>query len=800
MAIRRVIAHFAHEYELAEVRKNISEIEATASYVLGHADDDAIEKMREAGAIVEELPIPKVKPLYESAIFATRGGDEETVDVPAHCAISFGYPVTASVEKELEALGVTLLRKIEENRYSAFLTPQQRSAVEGMSSVAAIRTFGSSMTGPESAALEAVPMSIPAGEEAYEIRPDRREDIEALLQWLDENDVPNERHGRVIRIMVPTGSDVPERLRKLELAPVVLPIEPLFDVVLHAPALMEAFVAWLASLNVKIVGRSRKKLRVRIDDPDGAVYESIRGNDAVYSIDPYLPPYVDNDAARLILGVDRKDSDTLVQHIAQTGAGEIVGVADTGVDVDHDDLKNHILHAIARGRANDPSDPHGHGTHVSGSICGDGTKSKGAIRGVAPDAKLVVQSLLDEKFELGGLPLDLNDLLDEAYQLGVRIHNNSWGAAFASHYAAQSEEVDEFVHAHPDMLVVISAGNEGTAAIRENADVGYVELHSIGVPATAKNALTVGASRSDRKDGGYAKFTYRQIWGADFPDPPIGEATISGDPESIAGFSSRGPSTDHRMKPEVVAPGTDILSTRSSKAPSKRFWGVLKDPPGAYAYMGGTSMAAPLVSGCAALVREYYRTQRGHTPSAALLKATIINGTRTLRGDDAIANHPKAPNYHQGFGRVSMPHTIPQNGEFVLAFVDGWSDPNGVLESSGDRQRFAFETTEAGELRVCFTWTDPPGRSLQNVLYVMLETSVQPPQKPTKWQGNEDRPTLLKSLDNDNNTQVIRVANGPAGKYMIQVWNKALLRKPQTFALVVAGKLASDTLSLFHGG
>lgn len=77
-------------------------------------------------------------------------------------------------------------------------------------------------------------------------------------------------------------------------------------------------------------------------------------------------------------------------------------------------------------------------------------------------AKLYVQSLLDAKQKLGGLPLDLEQLFDDAYAQGARIHNNSWGALSGSEYRLRALEVDRYVWQHRDMLIVFSAGNAGT--------------------------------------------------------------------------------------------------------------------------------------------------------------------------------------------------------------------------------------------------------------------------------------------------------------------------------------------------
>jgi hypothetical protein len=96
----------------------------------------------------------------------------------------------------------------------------------------------------------------------------------------------------------------------------------------------------------------------------------------------------------------------------------------------------------------------GHGTHVAGSVLGNGDVSDGipgcdydnSYAGIAPEATLVFQALEDNATgALSGIPSDLNDLFNEAYGVGARIHTNSWGSSQAGAYTSFSEDVDQFV-------------------------------------------------------------------------------------------------------------------------------------------------------------------------------------------------------------------------------------------------------------------------------------------------------------------------------------------------------------------
>lgn len=106
---------------------------------------------------------------------------------------------------------------------------------------------------------------------------------------------------------------------------------------------------------------------------------------------------------------------------------------------------------------------------------------------------------------------------------------------------------------------------------RMNAAKGFVDWPSVASPAIAKNGLTVGAGRSSRKSGGYAQLTWGETWVDRYPNPKIAKDTISGNPDCLAAFSSRGPSADLQFKPDVIAPGTDIAAARSKDAPLRKW-------------------------------------------------------------------------------------------------------------------------------------------------------------------------------------------------------------------------------------
>ena len=211
----------------------------------------------------------------------------------------------------------------------------------------------------------------------------------------------------------------------------------------------------------------------------------------------------------------------------------------------------------------------------------------------------------------GGLYIPaLATLFGQARTAGARIHTNSWGSSESGQYTTDAHDADEYMWNNPDFLVLFSAGNEGTD---HDAD-GVINLGNIGSPGTAKNVLTVGASERNSHTGGYDLWGTGS-WGYVYPADPITSDDVSDDMNGLAAFSSRGPVVDGRYKPDVVAPGTNIISTRSSQGGTG--WGAYDTN---YVYMGGTSMSTPLTAGVAVLIRDWFVDTEGVTPSAALLK------------------------------------------------------------------------------------------------------------------------------------------------------------------------------------
>ncbi|MGQ9684528.1 MAG: S8 family serine peptidase, partial [Anaerolineae bacterium] len=429
-------------------------------------------------------------------------------------------------------------------------------------------------------------------------------------------------------------------------------------------------------------------------------------------IEPVYPYEPLNNVARGIMGVHTAWSRVSGLY----GSGQIVAVADTGLDTGNastlsNDFKGRLTRAYALGRPNDWSDDHGHGTHVAGSVLGNGALSgsnpaghsyNSSFAGVAPEASLVFQSVAASDGSLSGIPADLNNLFQPPYTDGARVHTNSWGGPTGGWnpnwqyggYTSDSRAADEFAWNRRQMTILFAAGNEGVDANHN----GVVDSDSIASPGTAKNVITVGASESFRLSGGLNMtqgpcWTWCDCWPTAYRALPISSDPLSNSGGGMAAFSSRGPTDDGRIKPDLVAPGTNILSARSHDGSAGTGWGAYNSH---YVYNGGTSMSTPLVAGAAALVRQWYNDQRGiPNPSSALIKATLINGAVSLApgqyGTGATQEVPNAlPNNVTGWGRVHLANAVAPNAPTTVWFTDHIT---GVTTNSSTSYWFTTTST-----------------------------------------------------------------------------------------------------------
>jgi serine protease AprX len=406
---------------------------------------------------------------------------------------------------------------------------------------------------------------------------------------------------------------------------------------------------------------------------------------------------------------------------------------------------------------------------------GDGSSVElGKVRGTAPKAKLVVQSVLDSQGGLGGLPADLHDLFSVPYASdGARVHSNSWGDS-QNAYTEEAREVDDFVWQHRDAVIVFAAGNDGS----DSNGNGLVDAGSVGSPGTAKNCITVGASENDRADFRYTGDgadigAYGEAWPNDFPVDPIHGDGLADNPHGLAAFSSRGPTSDGRIKPDVVAPGTAILSTRSRAPGVGEGWGLTKDP--LFFYEGGTSMATPLVAGCAAVVRQFLRKQ-GQAPSAALVKAVLINTARDLSGQYP-GEARSLPNVNEGFGRVDLAAGVGAGADGRL--FETWDEAAAL--DTGEEQSFSVALAKpASQVKVTLVWTDPPGETLQNDLDLIVTTPAGVERHGNMGTG--------KKFDRKNNVEQVLLHSVGAGALKITVRAFRAATSAQSFALVCSAE------------
>ena len=386
-----------------------------------------------------------------------------------------------------------------------------------------------------------------------------------------------------------------------------------------------------------------------------------------------------------------------------------------------------------------------HSTFVAGCAAGDDINNPGGHvrRGGAWAARLVSgpkQDVFD-----GSMLSELS----KAASIGATIHTNSWhddtnGKGKPAKYNQHAADVDEFTWNNEDHLVLGSAGNTGEQQ---------------GPPGTAKNAICVCAALADPN-------------------------------EMSIGDGNPGPTIDGRLKPDLTGVGCGIMSSAVNTA------------CGVIARGCATSWVTPHIAATATLARQYYTegfyptgTRQPHhafTPTGALLKATLINGTIDM------TNQAGYPSDLEGWGIIRLQNVLPFPNSARATRVWDTRHVDGL--GTGDVHEHHLDVMPGAQpLRVTLVWSDAPGAANSSTPQVNdLNLEVVAPGGATTFLGNDfanGASTTGGAADSVNNVEMVLVNSPAPGDWIIRVVGAAVNVGRQGYALVASGDLPAAPVS-----
>lgn len=258
----------------------------------------------------------------------------------------------------------------------------------------------------------------------------------------------------------------------------------------------------------------------------------------------------------------------IVQENGYTGKGIGIAILDTGISPNNDFLypKNRILaFKDFINNKSKPYDDNGHGTHVAGIAGGSGINSNGKYRGIAPDCNFIGVKVLNNegKGNASDVLAGLQWVMDNKEKYNIKVANLSIGTSNTSSNDPLVKAVENMWDS--GVIITIAAGNDGP------------KKHTISSPAISRKVITIGASDDN---------ITANVWG-----------------NNLINFSGRGPTLECIVKPDILAPGVNIISCLSNSVSKQSNEIVDKN----YFSLSGTSMSTPIVSGAIALLLEKYK-------------------------------------------------------------------------------------------------------------------------------------------------------------------------------------------------
>lgn len=355
-----------------------------------------------------------------------------------------------------------------------------------------------------------------------------------------------------------------------------------------------------------------------------------------------------------------------------------------------------------------------HGDHVGGTIMGAGNLDPLAV-GMAPGATMYVYDAAGQ-----GYP-GFDSIANHYTKHEIKITSTSYSNGQNAGYTSFARELDIQTEQMPALLHVFSAGNAGTA------NGGWYNVtggHKVG-----KNVLTV------------ANLTYL---------------------DEVNRSSSRGPSRDGRIKPEISAIGTQVWSTTD-----------VND----YTFKTGTSMSCPGVSGTMAVLYQAYKVKHSNNyPDAILMKAIACNTA------DDLGN--KGPDFKYGYGRI--------NARKAFKVIQDQSHFDGTL-SNGNSDTVQITIPSNKRLaKIMLAWNDVRGAANSNSPLVNnLDLKLIDPSNQVKLPyvlnisstNTLDNPAT-NGVDNINNMEQIELLNMPSGQYQVVIQGKSIPQGPQKYHVV----------------